>query len=75
MTPDAALRDRLIEVARKIAHERDWPWYEPVEITAAACGGEPVWIIHTHVLMRGQNVRIVLRQSDHSLIEAGFLSR
>ncbi len=73
--PDAALRDQLIERARKLAEERGWTWREPVEITPAAHREEPVWVIRTNVLMLGQNVRVVLRRSDHAILEAGYLPR
>ena len=72
---DPKTRDQLIEQARKLANEREWNWLEPVEVTASAEGGEPVWIVLTNVPMRGQNVRIVIRQSDHAVVNAGYLPR
>jgi hypothetical protein len=73
--PDAVLRDQLIERARSLAKEREWVWRDPVEITASAHRGEPVWVLRTNVLMRGQNVRVVLRRSDHTIMDAGYLPR
>ena len=74
-TLDPNLRDQLIDKARQLAAERGWTWREPVEVTAAAERGEPVWVVHTNVLMRSPSVRIVLRQSDHGLVRAGYLPR
>jgi hypothetical protein len=75
MDVEPELRDQLIECARVLASDRGWPWREPVEVTAGAEGGEPVWFVNSNYLMRGANVRIVLRRSDHSLVRAGFLPR
>ncbi len=75
MDLDPKVCDQLTEYARNLASERGWPWHEPVEVTGAAEGGEAVWIVRTNVRMRGQNVVIVLRRSDHSLVRAGFLPR
>jgi hypothetical protein len=75
MTPDPTLRDQLVEQARKLADERAWTWREPVEVTAAAHEGEAVWVVRTNVLMRSPSVRILLRQSDHAVVHAGYLPR
>jgi hypothetical protein len=75
MTIDPDLRDQLISKARALAEERGWTWREPIEIAASSEEGEAVWILRSNSLMRGQNARIVLRQADHSLVRAGYLSR
>lgn len=75
MTLNPELRTGLIAEAHKLAVERGWTWREPVEVTAAAERGEPVWVIRTNLLMRGQNVKIVLRQSDRVVLHAGYLPR
>ncbi len=72
---DAELRDKLIGQARKLADERGWTWREPVEVTSGLERGDPVWVICTNVLMRGTNVRVVLRKVDFSVVHAGFLPR
>jgi hypothetical protein len=74
-TPDDTLRAQLISRAQKLAEERGWTWLDPVEVTSAAHRGHPVWIIRTNAVSRGRNARIVLRQSDHAVIQAGYLSR
>lgn len=75
MTLDPSVRDQLIEQARKLAEERGWTWRDPVEVTAAAEKGEPVWVVRSNILMRSPSVRIVLRKSDHSVVHAGYLPR
>jgi len=75
MKPNPELCDQLIEYARNLADKRGWPWHETVEVVSASEGGEPVWLIRTNTLKRGQNIRVTLRRSDHSLISCGFLSR
>lgn len=74
-TPDDTLRAQLISLAQKLAEERGWTWLDPVEVTSAAHGGDRVWIIRTNAISLGRNVRIILRQSDHAVIQAGYLSR
>jgi hypothetical protein len=73
--PDSNLRNLLIDLARTLASHRGWTWREPVAIRAALERGEPVWVIESNVQSRGMNVRVVLRQSDHSLVTAGYLPR
>jgi hypothetical protein len=75
MAIDAVLRDELTGQARRVAEERNWTWREPVEVTEGAHEGEPVWIVRTNTLMRGSNVRILLRRSDHVVVHAGYLPR
>ena len=75
MKPDPELRDQLVTYARTVALERHWPWQEPVEVTSAVEAREAVWVIHSNVLVRGMNVRVVVRRSDHSLVQANFLPR
>ena len=75
MKPDPELRDQLVAYARIVALERHWPWQEPIEVTSAVEAREAVWVIHSNVLVRGMNVRVVVRRSDHSLVQASFLPR
>jgi hypothetical protein len=74
-TLDDSLRERLVEQARSVAAERGWTWREPVEVSAEAERGEPVWIVRTNVMMRSPSVKIVFRQSDLTLVHAGYLPR
>ena len=75
MTLDPSLRDQLIEQARKLAEEHGWTWREPVEVTAAAEGGQAVWKVRTNILARSPSIIIVFRQSDNTLLRSGYLPR
>jgi hypothetical protein len=75
MDVEPELRDQLLKVARALAGERGWPWDEPIDVSASAEGGEPVWLISSNYFSRGAKVVIVLRRSDKSLVRAGFLPR
>jgi len=75
MILDPNLRDQLVEQARRLAAERGWTWREPVEVNSASYRGEAVWVIHTNTLMRSPSVRVVVRQSDNSVVQAGYLPR
>jgi hypothetical protein len=69
-------RPRLLAVAREVASQRGWPWLEPVEISLSSSGTTGrVWTIHTNSQERGMNVRIVIRESDESVLQAGYLPR
>jgi hypothetical protein len=75
MDLDASLRSQLIDAARAHAIGRGWTWLEPVEVTASSHRGEPAWVIRTNATMRGQNIRVVVRRSDNTIVEAGYLPR
>jgi len=67
---------QLIEVARALATARGWPWLEPVDVrlTSSGAGGR-VWTIRTNGHEVGMNIRVVIRESDRSIVQAGFLPR
>ena len=70
--PDTALRAQLLERAQKLAAERGWHWLEPVEITPVY---PAAWEIRTNAFRCGMNIRIILRESDFAVLQAGFLPR
>jgi hypothetical protein len=71
-----APRDRLLEVARNVADACSWTWLEPVEIRLESEGDEGrVWVVQTNCGRRGMNIRIAIRESDFSVVRAGFLPR
>jgi len=72
---DANLRVQLIRQARELAEERGWKLLDPIEVTASAEAGDPVWMIHSNYLSLGRNVLIVLRKSDLGLVRAAYLPR
>jgi len=75
MTLDPGVRDRLIEQARALAAARGWAWHDPADVTTGAERGEPVWIVRSNALNRGQNVLIVFRQSDREVVRTAYLPR
>jgi hypothetical protein len=75
MDVEPELSSQLIRRARDLSIDRGWPWREPVAVTAATEVGQPVWIVESNYMMRGANIRIVLRRSDHALVRAGILPR
>jgi hypothetical protein len=72
---DDATRQALLEKGRALAVERGWTWREPVEVKAGFVDGASVWIVRTNTLARGQSANLVFRQSDQSLVSAGYLPR
>jgi hypothetical protein len=66
----------LLTVARELASQRGWPWLEPVEISLSSSGtAGREWTIHTNCHARGMNIRVVIRESDGSILQAGYLPR
>lgn len=75
MKPNSDLRHQLLTKARELASERGWPLQEPIEVLASMEEGEQAWIVHSNYMGRGNNVKIVFRQSDCSLVRAAYLPR
>ena len=73
INPD--LRNRIVDQARALAVERGWSFNEPIDVTSGTEDGEPVWIVTSNYMSLGRNVKIALRQADHSLKRAGYLPR
>lgn len=67
-------RPRLLEAARAHAEERGWPWLEPVDIRLSSIS-DRTWTIRTNARAVGMNVRILVRESDGAILQAGFLPR
>jgi hypothetical protein len=73
---DDELRDRLVAVAQKYAEERGWPWRTPVEAKLTrAIPNERQWTVRTNLFAIGMNVRVVIREADLTIVEAGYLAR
>ncbi len=63
------------DLDKAAAAERGWSFIEPIDVTSSIEDGDPVWIINSNYMSRGQNVIVVLRQSDHSRMRAAFRHR
>lgn len=74
-TIDAGLRDTLIARARSLAAERHWHWEDPVEVTAEAHNGRPVWAVCSNVGAFGASVRVLFSREDQAIVHAGYLPR
>jgi hypothetical protein len=69
-------RPRLLEIARGVAAQRGWSWLEPVDIRLSSSGtAGRVWTIRTNAHEVGMNVQILIRESDGSIVQAGYLPR
>jgi hypothetical protein len=74
--PSPDPRPRLLQIARADADERGWTWLEPVEVSLSSSGSSGrVWTIETNSQSRGMNIRIVIREADESIVQAGYLPR
>jgi hypothetical protein len=73
---DDELRDRLLTVAQKYAEERGWPWRTPVEAQLTrVTPNDRQWTVRTNLFAIGMNVRVVIREADLTIVEAGYLPR
>lgn len=71
-----ATKRHILEVAKAFTADRSWPWIEPVELRPTLLpSGERAWSVRTNIHARGRSVRIVIRESDSSVIESGYLPR
>lgn len=75
-TPSPDPRPRLLAVARELASQRGWYWLEPVEISLSSSSASGrLWTIETNCQSRGMNIRIVIREADETIVQAGYLPR
>jgi len=73
---DNELHSRLLQAARTYADKHDWPWLEPVQLTLTqAAPGNRIWSVRTNALAVGMNIRLHIRESDCTVVEAAFLAR
>jgi hypothetical protein len=73
---DDDLRERVLGSAQKYAESRGWPWLTPVEVTLTrAVPSDRQWTVKTNAFAVGRNARIVVREADMAVVDAGFLAR
>ncbi len=73
---EPSVQTRVLAAARAAAADRGWPWREPVEVQLQRAGGaDRLWLVRTNIFAVGQSVRLVIRERDLAVIDAGFLAR
>lgn len=74
---DDQTKQAVLEAAREYALGRGWPWQTPVEVrlTRNASPDDRQWTVNTNIFAAGRNARIVVRERDMVVIEAGDLAR
>jgi hypothetical protein len=76
MTSADEIREKVLASARQYAESRGWPWLTPVEVTLTrAVPSDRQWTVKTNAFAVGRNVRIVVREADLSVVDAGYLMR
>jgi hypothetical protein len=76
MQTDADLRELVLAAARQYADERGWKWLTPVEVTLTKnVPDDRRWTVKTNAFAVGMNARIVIRERDLAVLEAGYLPR
>ena len=72
----ADVRNQPLAVAQAYAAQHGWPWLEPVDVRLLRETPDGnIWSIRTNAFAVGRNVRVVVRESDLTAIDAGFLPR
>src|SRR3569623_3710650 len=70
------IRERVIDAARRYAAAQGWPWRLPVEaVLSKAASNDRQWSVKTNAFAIGMNARIVVRESDLTIVDAGYLPR
>jgi hypothetical protein len=73
---DDSIQQTILEAAKAFVEGQAWPWLEPVDVRLErAQTGERAWSVRTNVHARGRSVRLVIRESDLSVIESAYLPR
>ena len=76
MSAQDDIREKVLASAKAHAESRGWPWLTPVEVTLTrAVPTDRQWTVKTNAFAVGRNARIVVRELDMSVIDAGFLAR
>ncbi len=72
--------DQAIAIAKKIATQEGWMWFEPIEIDkiprkklpARFPGAFDVWSIRTNIEMKGCNVSMLVDAEDGTIRVKGY---
>jgi hypothetical protein len=66
---------QALEIARRVAEERGWPWVEPVRAATRRefiVYGRETWEVWSNAESRGDNVRVVLDVRDGFVRDASY---
>jgi len=75
-TPADDIRERIAAIAKQYAESRGWLWRLPIEVTLSKSSPtDRQWTVRTNALAVGMNARIVVREADLSVVDAGYLKR
>ena len=77
-TQDEILRQRLLDAAKALARQKQWPWLEPVEVTEVVRKPRSRRLeVRTNTGARGRSIRVVLAENgpDLEVIDSGYLPR
>jgi hypothetical protein len=70
------IKEQIIKVAKSFVSDQSWPWIEPVEVQLRSLpSGEKVWSVRTNMYAKGRNVRLIIRESDFSVVDSAYLPR
>jgi hypothetical protein len=70
------VKQHILEVAKAFLIDKPCPWLEPVEVQlTSTSSGERAWSVRTNIYAKGRSARLLIRESDFSIIEFGYLSR
>ena len=64
-----------IKIGQQICEKENWPWEEPVSVTAEALDSDPIWTLKTNYMNRGRNVVIKVAKVGGSVLSKSFTLR
>jgi hypothetical protein len=73
---ESDLRARIVAVARAVAVDNGWEWFEPVTVELEAKPAQArVWVVRTNATCLGMNIRVRVRESDLVVLDSAFSER
>jgi len=78
MSPaDDQVKEAVLGAAQRYAEDKGWPWLSPIEVTLtrSAAREDRQWTVKTNAFAVGRNARIVVREHDLVVVDAGYLPR
>jgi hypothetical protein len=73
---DKEVQNRVLAVAQKYAEDQGWPWRSPIDVKLTrADPKDRQWTVKTNAFAVGMNVRVVVRETDLTIVESAYLRR